>query len=206
MGLIKQGPGVSTVFCQGQNCIFDSQLASFNRCICVNMFSQRFIPYSSSSSSQKIPPFFAFLSELSDLHACQSDLLRKQICLGWLTISLSLSKCIFFSKSLFSGPGYEIIVKCEGAAVSGCRKSPSNELMHPWPPALRSKAQRAHWLHNANAMTYNRVFQRKQNESVSEHEYWVMYVNPCQTTNGVTRPELKGVVASNLFLESPECQ
>lgn len=105
----------------------------------------------------------------------------------------------FFSKSLLSGPGYEIIVKCEGAAVSGWRKSPSNELVHPWPPALRSKAQRAHWLLNANAMTYNRVFQRKQNESVSDHECWVMYMNPCQTTTGVTRPELKGAVASNLF-------
>lgn len=96
MGLIKQGSGVSTctlqtVFSQAQNSVLDSQLASFNRCIHVNMFTQNSILYSiqKNTSILHIPPRAERPTCLSERFAKKAELF------GWLTISLSLSKCIF---------------------------------------------------------------------------------------------------------------
>lgn len=68
-------------------------------------------------------------------HACQSALLKESNC-------LSVNVC--FSKSLLSGPRYKIVVKCDGLAGAGWRKSPYNELVHSWAPDLHPKAQHTH--------------------------------------------------------------
>ncbi len=71
--------------------LLDSQLASFNRCIHVNMFTQRSILYSIQKhiSVLHIPPQAGRPTCLSERFTKKAELF------GGLTISLSLSKCIF---------------------------------------------------------------------------------------------------------------